>query len=75
MDQSTQPSHIIYEKEAAIEINYSSLEEGMHMINCLCFLIRFNREHREGGLIWLFKKFQNAIFKEILKNLFKRLFL
>ena len=51
MDQSTQPSHIIYEKEAAIEINYSSLEEGMHMINCLCFLIRFNREHREDGLI------------------------
>merc|ERR1712223_893485 len=29
MDQSTQPSHIIYEKEAAIEINYSSLEEGL----------------------------------------------
>merc|ERR1719195_1845670 len=29
MDQSTQPSHIIYEKEAAIEINYSWLEEGL----------------------------------------------
>merc|ERR1719228_693990 len=29
MDQSTQPSHIIYEKEAAIEIDYSSLEEGL----------------------------------------------
>lgn len=32
MDQSTQPSHIIYEKEAAIEINYSSLEEGMYLL-------------------------------------------
>ena len=25
---SSQPSHIIYEKEAAIEIDYSTLEEG-----------------------------------------------
>ena len=25
---SSQPSHIIYEKEAAIEIDYNTLEEG-----------------------------------------------
>ena len=55
---SSQPSHIIYEKEAAIEIDYNTLEEGKcAIIYAIQFYIPYAR-HYKPRLVYFLPHFQ-----------------